>query len=130
MSYSVSLRLTPGQVAALDALVRQEGGTVAGHIRTGLTFRLDLGEHRKAIRQIVREELKAALTEQQAEWSQVREQMVEANAITVESFGQLLASFLNKLSDLAPQEPPPAPAPAPASTTSATGGVLMPPRSR
>lgn len=130
MSSSVSLRLSPGQIAALDALVRQEGGTVAGHIRTGLTFRLDLGEHRKAIRQIVQDELKAALTEQRSDWDDVRRQMLDANAVTVDSLTQLLASFLDKLGELAPHALPAAPAPAPASSAPATGGVVMPPRSR
>lgn len=127
MSSSVTIRLTPGELAALNALHAQEGGDRVDYIRAGIRMRLDLSEHRKTIRQIVQEELKAALDAQRAEWTGVREQMVEANAITVESFGQLLASFLNKLGDLAPHVP--APAPSDTSTTS-TGGSDMPRRSR
>jgi uncharacterized coiled-coil protein SlyX len=127
MTTSVSVRITPGQIAALNALVREEGGTIAGHIRTGLVYRLDLGEHRKAIHKILQEELKAALDAQRVEWDSVRAQMVETNLATLDSFRQLLASFMEKLTEGAPpaaDHEPIAPPP-----TTAGGGVFMPPRS-
>lgn len=129
MTTSVSVRITPGQIAALNALVREEGGTIAGHIRTGLVYRLDLGEHRKAIHKIMQEELKAAIDAQRAEWDSVRAQMVETNLATLDSFRQLLASFMEKLTEGAPPSADPADAsvPAPLSTGSADA---MPRRSR
>lgn len=115
MAFSVSVRLSPGQLAALDALVREEGSTRVGHIRAGLRMRLDLDLHRKAVQKIVSEEVKAGI-----------QQVIEAALAAEDSNRQLLASFLKHLHDDGQVSPPSAPAPAP----STGGGVVMPARSR
>lgn len=116
MSFSLSVRLTPGQLAALDALVQEEGGTRVGHIRTGIRMRLDLDLQRQAINKIVREEVKTAL-----------DQILEAAAATDATNRQLMASFLTAIQNTSLGSSA-TPAPVPISTS--TGGAHMPPRSR
>lgn len=130
MATAVSVRVTPGQLAALNALVREEGGTVAGHIRTGLQMRLDLGLHRQALQRIAREELNAAIEVQRAEWEALRAEMLQTAQDTDSNVRSLMASFLAKIAEAtsgAFSNPVHTPAPAPVSTGSADA---MPRRSR
>lgn len=130
MVTSFTVRLTPGQFAGLDALVREEGGTVSGHIRTGVQMRLDLGMHRQALQKIAREELNAAFELQRAEWEALRAEMLQTAQDTDSNMRGLMASFLQKISEAtsdAFSNPAHASVPAPVSTGSADA---MPRRSR
>jgi len=129
MADSVSVRITPGQLAALHALVREEGGTVTGHIRTGLQLRLDLGLHRQALQKIAREELNAAFEVQRAEWEAIRAEILQASLDTDTNMRGLMASFLAKLGEVTGgfAHHPPASDAAPATAGAADA---MPRRSR
>jgi hypothetical protein len=110
---NVTVRLSPSQITAL----RDLGGDISEHIRTGVQWRIDMGEYRRVISQMVREEVKGALSE-----------IVTASRATDETNRQMLASFLAALHSL-PNTTASNAADEPAPTPTKTGvGVDMPKR--